>query len=147
MYNDIPGRYRMFLSVWCHLPGPLVLLFMGPGPALATPMPAQRLGAGFVWLCLVTFNNCLAIACCQAGWERMVCLESGDGRQVHVVEGGLLDWQWPCGRNHCLCVCVHMCVSVYVCGSVWGIILENLSLWRGTDVDLHMWRVPSLWWD
>lgn len=98
-----------------------------------------------------TKSNFLAIASCQANWERRVCLESGDGRQVHVAEGGLLDWQWPCGRNKYLCVflcvCVHPCPCVYASGSVCGIILENLSLWRGTDVDLHMWRVPSLWWD
>lgn len=46
----------------------------------------------------------------------------------------------------CVCVCF-ACVLVCASGSVCGIILENLSLWRGTDVDLHMWRVPSLWWD
>lgn len=46
-------------------------------------------------------------------------------------EGGLLDWQWPCGRNEYLCVFgVHACPSVYVhaSASVCGIILENLSL-------------------
>lgn len=98
-----------------------------------------------------TRSNFLAIARCQANWKSRVCLECGVGGQVQVADGGSLIGSGHVGESG-VCACVRPCMCVCVCfvyarGSLCGVILENLLLWRGTDVDLHMWRVPSLWWD
>lgn len=135
MYNDNPGRYRMFLSVWCQLPGPPVLLFMGPGPAPAPHFStfAFRHWAGFVKPFLVTSrrrktqssdtkNNFLAIACHRVNWERRVCLESKGGRQVHVAEGET-SWLAVAMREEWLLMCV--CACVRVCACVWFCVPDN----------------------
>lgn len=134
-----------------------------PSPNPSAPMPATafRRWAGFVRPCLVTSHQGKYKAMTQRAifWPLLVIKLIEKGGYVWSLgmadkqRGDFLIGRGPCGRNKYLCVCVHVCLCVCVCacpcasGSVCGIILENLSLWRGTDVDLHMWRVPSLWWD
>lgn len=159
MYNDILKRYRMFLSVWCQLPVPLALLFTGSGSDPATKCQSQPEGEGqvFVRLCLVTSHQGKHKAMTQTtiSWPLLVIeLIDNWGCVWSLGVANAYMWQrayswlavamWE--KEH-FCVVEWESISMCVSGSVCGIILENLSLWRGTDVDLHMWRVPSLWWD
>lgn len=119
--------------------GPSGATLYVPWPSPSTPMPAVAFsrGAGFVRPCLVTSNQgkYKAMTKRAISWPLLVIKlieKGGYVRSLGMADkymwqrgGGLLDWQWPCGRLlMCVCVCVQWCTSC-VCVCVWVCVRDN----------------------